>query len=185
MTDRNVIGIEGAMWGETVPTLSDAEYLVFPRLLALSEIGWSPAADRSSKQSPAYQDFIGRLAAQGSRLQAAGVNFYPTPEVPWGLDLAFAHPAMAGPTVGGTLATLSAPGRAAGAITATVRWGDGTSSAATVTGDAATPTSVNGLYAIGADHRYRHAGVYLVTITTAASGTSPASVSFFVRVGER
>ena len=183
VTDRNVIGIEGAMWGETVPTLSDAEYLVFPRLLALSEVGWSPAADRTSEQSPAYQDFIGRLAAQGARLQTAGVNFYPTPEVPWRLELWAAHPTKTGSRVGGTLATLSAPGRPAKAITATVHWGDGTTSAATVSGAAATATTVNGLYSVAASHRYRHRGVYLATVTTTASGTAPATVSFFVRVG--
>jgi hexosaminidase len=183
VTDRSVIGVEAAMWGETVPTLSDAEYLMFPRLLATSEIGWSPAADRTSEQSPAYQDFIGRLAAQGARLQTAGVNFYPTPEVPWRLDLAVADPSLSGATVSGTLATLAAPGRAASAISATIRWGDGTTSAATVSGDAATPTTVNGLYAIGGNHRYRHPGAYLATVTTTAAGTPPASVSFFVRVG--
>jgi hexosaminidase len=183
VTDSNVIGVEGAMWGETVPTLSDAEYMVFPRLLALSEIGWSPAAERTSEQSPAYQDFIGRLAAQGVRLQTAGVNFYPTPEVDWQLDLSLANPTLGpGGTVGGTLATLSAPGRATGAITATIRWGDGATSTGTVTGAAATPTTVNGLYAIAGSHTYRHAGVYLATVTTTAAGASPASVSFFVRV---
>jgi len=184
VTDRNVIGVEGAMWGETVPTLSDAEYMVFPRLLALSEIGWSPAAQRTSEQSPAYQDFIGRLAAQGARLQTAGVNFYPTPEVPWDLDLSVAQPTVGpGPSIGGTLANLSSPGRAKSAITATVQWGDGSSSTGTVTGTPATGTTVNGLYSIGGDHRYAQAGVYLVTVTTTASGTAPASVSFFVRAG--
>jgi hexosaminidase len=172
------------MWGETVPTISDAEYMVFPRLLALSEIGWSPAAQRTSEQSPAYQDFIGRLAEQGARLQTAGVNFYPTPEVPWGLDLSVAQPTLGpGLTIGGTLATLSAPGRATSAVNATIQWGDGTSSTGTVTGAAATGTTVNGLYSIGGDHRYGQAGVYLATVTTTASGTAPASVSFFVRVG--
>jgi hexosaminidase len=184
VTDSNVIGVEGAMWGETVPTLSDAEYMVFPRLLALSEIGWSPAAQRTSEQSPAYQDFIGRLAAQGVRLQTAGVNFYPTPEVPWRLDLSLAHPTLGpGGTVGGMLATLAAPGRAAGAITATIRWGDGTTSAGTITGAAATGTTVNGLYAIAGNHTYHHPGEYKVTVTTTAAGASPATVSFFVRAG--
>ncbi len=184
VTDSNVIGVEGALWGETVPTLSEAEYLVFPRLLALSEIGWSPKADRTSEQSPAYQDFIGRLAAQGARLQAAGVNFYPTPEVPWRLDLAAASPkAGQGLHLDGTLATLAAPGRPASAITATIHWGDGTSSGGTVTGAAATATTVNGLYAVGAGHRYRHPGVYPVTVTTSASGTAPVSTTMFVRVG--
>jgi hexosaminidase len=83
VTDKSVIGVEGALWTETVTDLSDIDYMVFPRLPALAEIGWSPKADRTSEASPAYQDFIRRLAAQGPRWTAAGVNFYPTPEVPW------------------------------------------------------------------------------------------------------
>lgn len=83
VTDANVTGVEGALWSETVTDLSDIDTMVFPRLPALAEIAWSPKAGRTSEASPAYQDFITRLAAQGPRWKAAGVNFYPTPEVPW------------------------------------------------------------------------------------------------------
>src|SRR5262249_9587201 len=31
VTDRNVIGLEGAMWGETIATMPDADYMMFPR----------------------------------------------------------------------------------------------------------------------------------------------------------
>jgi hexosaminidase len=78
VTDQNVIGVEGAMWGETVRNLSEVQYLVFPRLIALSEVGWTPQAARD------YDGFLPRLAAQGPRLTMAGTNFYPTPKVPWG-----------------------------------------------------------------------------------------------------
>jgi hexosaminidase len=81
VTDQNVIGVEGAMWGETVRNLSEVQYMVFPRLIALSEVGWTPQAARD------YAGFLPRLAAQGPRLTLAGTNFYPTPEVPWELDL--------------------------------------------------------------------------------------------------
>ncbi len=182
VTDRNVIGVEGAMWGETVPTLSDAEYMIFPRLLALAELGWSPKAHRTSEQSEAYQDFIVRLAAQGDRFLAGGVNFYPTPEVPWRLDLLAARRTTApGGNVNGTLATLSAPGRSTSAIGATISWGDGTTSSGTVTGPPATATTVNGLYAVGGSHHYAHAGVYVVTVTVTAAGTAPATTRLRVR----
>jgi hexosaminidase len=183
VTDRNVIGVEGAMWGETVPTLSDAEYLVFPRLLALAEIGWSPKAVRSSERSPAYRGFIGRLAAQGVRFQAAGVNFYPTPEVPWRLALAAAEPTVAHGSIAGMVARLSAPGRPKSAITATIHWGDGSTSTGTLSGAAATPTTVNGLYTVSGSHRYRHPGAYMVTVTATASGMPSATTVYFVRVG--
>jgi hexosaminidase len=83
VTDKNVIGVEGALWTETLTNISQADEMIFPRLPALAEIAWSPKAARTSVSSPAYTDFITRLAAQGPRWKAAGVNFYPTPEVPW------------------------------------------------------------------------------------------------------
>jgi hexosaminidase len=181
VTDRNVIGVEGALWTETVVNLSEADYMVYPRLPALAEVAWSPKADRASTSSPAYQDFLGRLAAQGGRFLAAGQNFYPSTEVPWRLDLS-ARDGLAASRGGfsGTVATLAAPGRAATAITATIAWGDGTSSAATVSGPAATSTSVNGLYSVAGSHRYAHPGEHHATLTVSASGTATVSVHLTV-----
>ncbi len=182
VTDSNVIGVEGAMWGETVVNLSNVDYMVFPRLPALAEVAWSPQADRSSTSSPAYQDFVGRLAAQGGRFLASGQNFYPSTEVPWRLDLAAPGVVAASDGgVSGTVATLAAPGRAASAVMATINWGDGASSAGTVSGTAATPTTVNGLYSVGGSHTYAHPGVYHATVTVSASGTATVTASFIVR----
>jgi hexosaminidase len=181
VTDRNVIGVEGALWTETVVNLSQADYMTFPRLPALAEVAWSPKADRTSTSSPAYRDFLGRLAAQGGRFLAAGQNFYPSTEVPWRLDLSARDELAAGRGgFSGAVATLAAPGRAATAIKATIAWGDGTSSAATVSGAAATSTSVNGLYSVTGSHSYAHPGVYHGTLTASASGTASVRVAFTV-----
>lgn len=178
VTDQDVIGVEGAMWGETVRNLSEVQYMVFPRLIALSEVGWSPQAGRE------YADFLPRLAAQGPRLTVAGTNFYPTPQVPWRLDLAGSADAHAtAGNVTGTLASLSAPGIGTGSITATIDWGDGTTSSGTISGTPATPTSVNGLYAISASHRYTRHGVFDVTITATAPGVPDAVTHVPVRWG--
>ncbi len=181
VTDSNVIGVEGAMWGETVVNLSDIGYMVFPRLPALAELGWSPKADRTSVRSPAYRDFVGRLAAQGARLMAGGVNFYPSTEVPWSLSLA-APDLMAGSQdqVSGPVATLAAPGYAPSAVTAAIDWGDGTSSAGTVTGTAPTATTVNSLYAVGGAHTYAKPGMYQATVTVSASGAASVTAHFTV-----
>jgi hexosaminidase len=56
--------------------MRDVEYMAFPRLLAIAEIGWSPAARN-------WEDFRAQLAAHGPRLAALGVNFYRAPSVPW------------------------------------------------------------------------------------------------------
>jgi hexosaminidase len=74
---RNVLGVEAPLWSETVRTLAEVEYLAFPRLLGIAEIGWSRARGRS------WAEYRLRLGAQGPRLTALGVNFYRAPEVPW------------------------------------------------------------------------------------------------------
>jgi hexosaminidase len=174
VTDQNVIGVEGAMWGETVVNLSNVDYMVFPRLIALAEVGWTPQAERTS----GYSDFLTRLAPQGARLTLAGTNFYPTPEVAWQLDVAAAAqiPVING-QVSGAVASLSAPGIAASNITASINWGDGTTSAGTVDGTAATSTTVNGLYTISGTHTYRNPGTFQVTITVSATGTPSATTT--------
>lgn len=78
----SVIGVEGALWAETLQTVDQAERLAFPRLLALAELGWSPAADREGSDD-VYDEFLRRVAAQGPRLTAQDIDFYATPAVPW------------------------------------------------------------------------------------------------------
>jgi hexosaminidase len=51
-----------------------------------------------------------------------------------------------------------------------------------VTGTAATPTTVNGLYTVSASHRYRRPGLYAGTVTVTANGTAPVAAAFLVRV---
>ena len=86
VTDRNVIGVEGAMWGETVATMSQRRLHGVPAAARTGRNRLVTAAQRTAT-SPAYHDFLRRLAAQGARLQAAGVNFYPSTEVPWPLNV--------------------------------------------------------------------------------------------------
>jgi hexosaminidase len=171
ITDANVIGVEGAMWAETVRNINEVDYMVFPRLPALAELGWSPKVERTAT-SPAYQDFLTRLAAQGGRWQAAGQNFYPSTEVPWRLDLAAGSPTVSQGEVSGTLGTLAAPGFSPSQITATIDWGDGSSSPAIVSGTAATPASVNGLYDVASHHTYEQSGSHNVTVTVMAGGST-------------
>jgi hexosaminidase len=73
----SVLGVEAPLWSETVRSMADAEYLAFPRLIGIAEIGWSPMRGRS------WADYRTRLGAQGPLLRALGVNFYRSPEIPW------------------------------------------------------------------------------------------------------
>jgi hexosaminidase len=189
VTDRNVIGVEGAMWGETVTNLPDIDYMVFPRLIALAEVAWSPPA-RRTPDSAAYHGFLRRLAGQGARLQAAGVNFYPSAQVPWPLTIIGTAVAVSSRgQVDGPVATLSAPGFPTSTLTmcdptlgigCTIKWGDGTTTTGDVTGVNATGTQVNGLYTIFGQHTYPHPGTYRGLVIVTAGNAPPAVAAFTV-----
>lgn len=40
-------GVQGNLWCEYVPTASHAEYMLYPRMFAIAEIGWTPQSKRS------------------------------------------------------------------------------------------------------------------------------------------
>ena len=73
----SILGLEGPLWAETLLTRQDYEYLAFPRLAAIAELAWSPA------QQVSWGSFRARMAAQGARLAALGVNFARLPGVNW------------------------------------------------------------------------------------------------------
>jgi len=75
--EESLLGVEAPLWSETLRSLADVEFMVFPRLLAIAEIGWSPRAGRD------WASFRGRLAGFGPRFEAQGVNFYRSPEIDW------------------------------------------------------------------------------------------------------
>ena len=77
VTENDILGVEAPLWSETLNTFDDIAYLAFPRLLGIAEIGWTPQADRD------WSEYKVRLAAQGPRLRALGVNFYPSQEINW------------------------------------------------------------------------------------------------------
>jgi hexosaminidase len=77
MPDRAVLGVECPLWTETVTTVDDIEYLAFPRLAAIAELGWSPVTTHD------WDGFRLRLAAQAPRWDALGVSFHRAAGVGW------------------------------------------------------------------------------------------------------
>jgi hexosaminidase len=72
-----VLGVEAPLWSETISTSDNIGYMAFPRLPAVAELGWSPAATHD------WASFRVRLAAQGPRWEAMGIDYYRSPQVPW------------------------------------------------------------------------------------------------------
>ncbi len=70
-----ILGVEAPLWAETLGTVHDFEFIAFPRLLAVAELGWSPPERRQ------WNDFRSRLRAHWPRFQALGVNAYRSPDV--------------------------------------------------------------------------------------------------------
>ncbi|MGB0982899.1 MAG: family 20 glycosylhydrolase [Saprospiraceae bacterium] len=74
---EDILGIEAPLWTETVQTMDDIEYLVFPRLLGYAEIGWTSTEKRN------WTDYKERLARFGKRFEAWDVDYYPSKLVDW------------------------------------------------------------------------------------------------------
>lgn len=71
---RHILGAQANLWTEYIKTAEHAEYMLFPRLLALAEVVWSP------KQRD-WPDFQRRLYHHFDRLAARKINFrVPPPE---------------------------------------------------------------------------------------------------------
>ena len=69
---RHILGTQGCLWGEFVPGVKRAEYMLFPRLLAIAEVGWTPAGSRQ------WEDFVDRLDYNLLRLKNLGVGYAPS-----------------------------------------------------------------------------------------------------------
>ncbi len=65
---KYIIGAQGNMWTEYIPTSQLIEYMVYPRAIALSEVVWSPQKSRN------YNDFVKRLIPHIRGLQQDEIN---------------------------------------------------------------------------------------------------------------
>ena len=71
-----ILGGQANLWAEYMPDYRQAEYMIYPRLLALSEVLWT-----SSYRN--YKDFTERLAVVQPRLDYGNINYHiPLPEGP-------------------------------------------------------------------------------------------------------
>lgn len=48
--DSHILGLQANLWCEKIPTPEHAEYMLYPRLYAISEIGWAPKRQREPEQ---------------------------------------------------------------------------------------------------------------------------------------
>ena len=66
---RLILGGQGNLWTESVPSAHHAEYMTWPRAFALAEVLWSPKVTRD------WPDFVNRVESHFRRFDNQGVNY--------------------------------------------------------------------------------------------------------------
>ncbi|MEU6074654.1 beta-N-acetylhexosaminidase [Micromonospora sp. NPDC047074] len=97
-----VLGVEAPLWTESITSRAEVEFMLFPRLPAIAELGWSP---RSTHDWAGFRD---RLAGHGPRWDAAGIAFHRAPEIPWPAEPAEVPRPTGQPTPGTPRTTIPA-----------------------------------------------------------------------------
>lgn len=65
-----IYGVQGNLWAEYIPTAKHAEYMLYPRLLAIAEVAWSNPEVKN------YKDFRRRALQENMRLRNRGYNTF-------------------------------------------------------------------------------------------------------------
>lgn len=65
----HILGPQANLWTEYIPNFNHVEYMLFPRLCAMSEVAWSPASARN------WVDFRRRLKTQEERFDLLHINY--------------------------------------------------------------------------------------------------------------
>lgn len=77
LTKEKILGVEAALWTETITNIDELEFMIFPRLPGYAEISWSKPEARI------WDEYKLRLAKHGKRFEAMDIDFYRSPLVPW------------------------------------------------------------------------------------------------------
>ena len=67
---KHILGVQANTWTEYMPNADHVEYMVFPRLLALAEVAWTPQELRT------WADFKPRMNSHVNLLKKGGVNAF-------------------------------------------------------------------------------------------------------------
>ncbi|XAZ81955.1 beta-N-acetylhexosaminidase (plasmid) [Fibrella sp. ES10-3-2-2] len=70
---KRIIGVQGNLWSEYIISPEYAEYMVWPRAIALAEVGWTPKSRKD------VEDFKKRLDVHKKRLDYLNVNYFGAP----------------------------------------------------------------------------------------------------------
>ncbi|MGW9167491.1 beta-N-acetylhexosaminidase [Agromyces sp. NPDC055658] len=77
LDESDILGVAASVWTETLSNAADFEFMVFPRIAAIAEVGWSPADARDE------EGFRSRLTTLGAHLDGLGVAYREVGGVDW------------------------------------------------------------------------------------------------------
>lgn len=66
---KHIIGVQANMWSEYLPTFSQVQYMLMPRIAALAEVQWTEPAKKD------YQTFLPRLVRMTALYDHLGYNY--------------------------------------------------------------------------------------------------------------
>lgn len=74
---KNILGLQGNLWTESISDWSKLTYMTFPRLFAVAENGWTAESNQS------FEDFIERLQPWLKRLDTKDIRYAKSAFNPW------------------------------------------------------------------------------------------------------
>lgn len=96
IAESAVLGVEASLWSDSANQFGDkpfgptrvyapartyTDFMLFPRLPAVAELGWSPRVDRSTQ--PSYQELVRRVLEHSKRWEAMGIGYNKAADIPW------------------------------------------------------------------------------------------------------
>jgi hexosaminidase len=67
---KHILGLQGNVWTEYIPTEEHLEYMAFPRAFAIAETGWTPAMKKD------FEEFLARFAILRERYDLMKLNYF-------------------------------------------------------------------------------------------------------------
>lgn len=66
---KRILGVQANLWSESLVYEEQANYMLYPRLFAVAEVGWSPQELRN------WSDFVRRMEVMLKRFDVLGINY--------------------------------------------------------------------------------------------------------------
>ena len=67
---KHILGVQGNVWTEYMPTPEQMEYMAYPRMFAIAEVGWTCTSKKD------FEDFLFRFSVQRIRYDIIGINYF-------------------------------------------------------------------------------------------------------------